>query len=78
MLYHINIELSEEFARKHKLMYIETSAKTSKNVEDAFITTANSIYRKIDNVFFNTTNDANGIRRGNKKLDNSMKNKCCT
>ncbi|GKT27397.1 Ras-related protein Rab-2 [Aduncisulcus paluster] len=37
----------EEFAKRHGLIFIETSAKTAENVEKAFIDTARSIYGKV-------------------------------
>ncbi len=36
-----------EFALKHKLIFIETSAKTASNVEAAFTKTAEKIYENI-------------------------------
>ncbi len=36
-----------EFALKHKLTFIETSAKTASNVEAAFTKTAEKIYENI-------------------------------
>jgi len=35
-----------EFARKHGLMFLETSAKTAENVDEAFIKTAQDIYAR--------------------------------
>jgi len=36
----------EEFARKHGLFFLETSAKTAENVDEAFIRTAKDIYAR--------------------------------
>merc|ERR1711935_1051363 len=39
-------EEGEQFASEHSLVFMETSAKTSANVEEAFIDTAKQIYEK--------------------------------
>ncbi|XP_030401606.1 ras-related protein Rab-2B isoform X2 [Gopherus evgoodei] len=54
----------EAFAREHGLVFMETSAKTSTNVEEAFIDTAKEIYRKIQQGLFDINNEANGIKIG--------------
>jgi hypothetical protein len=43
-------EEGEQFAMDHGLIFMETSAKTSTNVEEAFIQTAKEIYEKIQQV----------------------------
>ena len=40
-------EEAEEFAKEHNLTFLETSAKTGDNVEEAFLQTAQNIYQKI-------------------------------
>ena len=45
-------EEGEAFAREHGLIYMETSAKTAANVEEAFINTAREIYEKIQEGVF--------------------------
>ena len=45
-------EEGEAFAREHGLVFMETSAKTAANVEEAFIDTAKEIYRKIQEGVF--------------------------
>merc|ERR1712064_212061 len=53
-----------EDAREHGLIFMETSAKTAANVEEAFINTAREIYDKIQEGVFDINNEANGIKIG--------------
>jgi len=57
-------EEGEAFAREHGLVFMETSAKTAANVEEAFINTAKEIYEKIQEGVFDINNEANGIKIG--------------
>ncbi|KAJ7395621.1 Ras-related protein Rab-2A [Pitangus sulphuratus] len=57
-------EEGEAFAREHGLIFMETSAKTASNVEEAFINTAKEIYEKIQEGVFDINNEANGIKIG--------------
>jgi Ras-related protein Rab-2A len=57
-------EEGEAFAREHGLVFMETSAKTAANVEEAFINTAKEIYQKIQDGVFDVNNEANGIKLG--------------
>jgi GTPase SAR1 family protein len=57
-------EEGESFAREHGLIFMETSAKTAANVEEAFINTAKEIYQKIQEGVFDINNEANGIKIG--------------
>ena len=44
----VSFEEGEEFAREHGLMFLETSAKSAYNVEEAFTTSARQILQNID------------------------------
>lgn len=57
-------EEGEQFAKDHGLIFMETSAKTSANVEEAFISTAKEIYDKIQQGIFDLKNESNGIKIG--------------
>lgn len=50
-------EEGEAFAREHSLIFLETSAKTAANVEEAFINTAKEIYEKIQEGVFDINNE---------------------
>lgn len=50
-------EEGEAFAHEHGLIFMETSAKTAANVEEAFINTAKEIYEKIQEGVFDINNE---------------------
>ena len=51
------------FARKNKLIFLETSAKTAENVEKAFVQTATNIYNNIKKGVYDLKKEV-GIRVG--------------
>ena len=57
-------EEGEQFARENGLVFMETSAKTAMNVEDAFLKTAEAIYTKVKSGVIDIGNEANGIKLG--------------
>jgi Ras family len=54
-------EEGEAFAREHGLVFMETSARTAANVEEAFINTAKEIYEKIQEGVFDINNEVSGV-----------------
>ena len=60
----VTTEEGEQFAKEHGLIFLETSARTAHNVEDAFINTAKEIYRKIQEGVFDVSNESYGIKVG--------------
>mmetsp|Transcript_1403 Transcript_1403/g.2448 ORF Transcript_1403/g.2448 Transcript_1403/m.2448 type:complete len:212 (-) Transcript_1403:768-1403(-) len=54
----------EQFARENGLVFLETSAKTAFNVEEAFNDTAKTILAKIDQGVINVTNEVHGVKVG--------------
>ncbi|KAH9556174.1 hypothetical protein CY35_07G012100 [Sphagnum magellanicum] len=53
----VSTEEGEQFAKENGLVFMETSAKTVHNVEDAFINTASKIYQKIEEGIFDVSNE---------------------
>ena len=59
----VSTEEGEMFARENGLLFVETSAKSSVNVEEAFIATAREVCNKISNGL-DLDDETNGIKRG--------------
>ncbi|AQK53229.1 ypt homolog3 [Zea mays] len=53
----VSYEEGEQFAKEHGLVFMEASAKTAQNVEEAFIKTAGTIYKKIQDGIFDVSNE---------------------
>lgn len=54
----------QAFADENGLLFLETSAKTAHNVEQAFLKTAEEIHAKIGGGEIDVTNEAHGIKVG--------------
>ncbi|KAH8863320.1 Ras-related protein Rab-2 [Schistosoma japonicum] len=67
-------EEAEAFARENNLLFLETSAKTGANVEQAFSTTARAIYERLQQGLLDINNDANGVKLGPQQLNNQQAN----
>eukprot|EP00997_Jenningsia_sp_PLL12_P006802 NODE_3374_length_781_cov_97.823770_g2497_i1.p1 GENE.NODE_3374_length_781_cov_97.823770_g2497_i1~~NODE_3374_length_781_cov_97.823770_g2497_i1.p1 ORF type:complete len:207 (+),score=27.14 NODE_3374_length_781_cov_97.823770_g2497_i1:75-695(+) len=77
----VSVEEGQEFATQNGLIFLETSAKTAHNVDEAFIKTANVIFEKIQKGLLDPSAVAgrpqqNTIRPGNPSSGNSSK-RCC-
>jgi len=64
----VSTDEGEKFARENGLLFLETSAKTAANVEEAFNRTAQQIYEKIQQGIFDVSNEAYGIKLGPQQL----------
>ncbi|MBA0733020.1 hypothetical protein Gotri_021353 [Gossypium trilobum] len=62
----VSTEEGEQFAKEHGLVFMEASAKTAQNVEEAFISTAAKIYKKIQDGVIDISNESYGIKLGHQ------------
>ncbi|XP_022759837.1 ras-related protein RABB1c-like [Durio zibethinus] len=62
----VSTEEGERFAKEHGLIFMEASAKTFQNVEEAFISTAAKIYKKIQDGVIDISNESYGIKLGHE------------
>ncbi|EGC30969.1 Rab GTPase [Dictyostelium purpureum] len=60
----VSYEEGKQFAEENGLIFLETSAKTASNVEEAFVNTAGKIYEKIQKGDFDINNESFGIKLG--------------
>jgi len=60
----VSYEEGEKFAKENDLIFMETSAKTASNVEEAFIGTAQKIHQNIQSGKYDLSNEAHGIKVG--------------
>ncbi|PNH07180.1 GTP-binding protein yptV4 [Tetrabaena socialis] len=60
----VSTEEGAQFAKEHGLIFLETSARTAYNVEEAFMNTAREIYKKVQVGAFDVSNESNGIKVG--------------
>ena len=70
----VSYEEGEQFAKENGLMFLEVSAKTALNVEDAFLQSANQILNTLDSK--QDPNEGKGIKIDNKKKGNNTKEGC--
>jgi Ras-related protein Rab-2A len=60
----VSTKEGEIFAQENGLVFLETSAKSSANVETAFIKTAENIYEKIKEGVYDPSREGNGVKLG--------------
>ena len=57
----VSYQEGEAFAKENGLVFLETSAKTAENVQEAFVGTASEIYRKIKDGVFDVSNEVRSL-----------------
>lgn len=60
----VSYEEGSRFALTHGLHFIETSAKTSSNVDEAFSQAAERVYQKVVEEIIDVSSDNSGVRVG--------------
>ena len=60
----VSTEEGDRFAKENNLVFLETSAKSAHNVEEAFVQTASKIYENIQSGVCDVSNEAHGIKVG--------------
>ncbi|KAG6423760.1 hypothetical protein SASPL_114163 [Salvia splendens] len=58
----VSTEEGEQFAKENGLVFMEASAKTAQNVEEAFVQTASTIYKKIQDGVFDAANEVRACK----------------
>ena len=58
----VSFEEGQAFAQENGLEFLETSAKTADNVQEAFVNTASEIYRKIKEGIFDVSNEVSSFQ----------------
>eukprot|EP01127_Copromyxa_protea_P011847 TRINITY_DN301_c0_g1_i1.p1 TRINITY_DN301_c0_g1~~TRINITY_DN301_c0_g1_i1.p1 ORF type:complete len:214 (+),score=51.98 TRINITY_DN301_c0_g1_i1:36-677(+) len=84
----VTTQEGEDFARENGLLFLETSAKTAANVEEAFYQTTKRIYEKTQSGELDISNETSGIKLGPNMArskapgsaptgDNADESSCC-
>jgi len=60
----VSTEEGEKFAKENGLMFMEVSAKSRENIEEAFVKTAEGIYKNIQVRVSNVLDETHGIKVG--------------
>lgn len=68
----VSYEEGQKLAEKYDMNFLETSAKTGENVEEAFRQTAHTIYNKIMRGHISVISEESGIKLGLKKPEGSI------
>lgn len=80
-------DTAREFAHKHGLLFLETSAKNNTNVEEAFLETSKNIFDKVKSGQLDVSTETHGVKIGSNnnsinllddvQTESSAKAGCC-
>ena len=73
----VSYEEGEALAKKHKLLFLETSAKTAENVAEAFNVSAKSIVEMIEKTGIAPSAPSNNIIINDENEEGDTEKKCC-
>jgi Ras-related protein Rab-2A len=68
----VSREEGEKFAHENNMMFIETSAKTAQNIDEAFMSIAKVIYSKVQKGIIDTSTDQQGVKVQDRNLTRLM------
>ena len=63
----VSFEQGAQFAKKNRMLFFETSAKTSEKVGEIFKQSSEIIFEKIEKGIIDPKNECFGVKKGNKK-----------
>ena len=73
----VSYEEGEALAKEHKLLFLETSAKTAENVAEAFNVSAKSIVEMIEKTGIDPSAPSNNIIINDENEEGDTEKKCC-
>lgn len=73
----VEYAVAKEFADSMGISFIETSAKQATNVQDAFLTMASQIKKRIGSNVATSTQDKSGVNLRGQVLPQGSSNGCC-
>ena len=73
----VSHEEAAAFAKENDLIFVETSAKTGQNVEEAFLKTAQLIFKNVEDGQVDVSQDGGVMKRQNVVVDNPTAKSGC-
>jgi GTPase SAR1 family protein len=73
----IPYHIGEQFAQRHNMKFIETSAKDSENVEKVFYEIAETLTKQANELYASTKSNGINLNDKNPKTNKIGENICC-